>query len=490
MAGKVTRVKGAPYKVFSLDHFRAYAERIVLDTGEPWEVEDFQLEIFEPILAGVREVWAVVPETNTKTTMMAGYALYHADFTWAPWVPIAASSRDQAEIMARQAYQMIRSSPLLRGRFKIYEGYREIRSLHNGGRGIKVYAADTTTGDGVIPTLALCDEGHRWPDLALYRLWKGKLNKRGGQIVMISTAGEPGGEFEEARDHIRNWASKRRRDRGHTYSEGPNIVMNEWSVGDPAKVTDMAAVKEANPFSGITEEKLLEEFNSPTTDLGDWRRLKCNVPSRNTQAAITEPEWDRARTDKAIPEGEHLDCGVDVAWKHDTFAIVPLWINREEEYRLLGDPKVLTPPRDGSTMHPDEAKRAFEEIYDRNPIDAVAIDIERAEDVAAWLEDEWDILIIDRPQGNANAVEDYDAFMKGLRNGTLKHTGSPVLRQHVMNAVARRLPGDKLRFDRPSSSRAKRKQVVRVIDALTAAGMVNHYQDNFQVNEPLVAWGT
>jgi hypothetical protein len=31
----------------------------------------------------------------------------------------------------------------------------------------------------------------------------GKLLKRGGQIVTISTAGEPGGEFEDTRAHIR-----------------------------------------------------------------------------------------------------------------------------------------------------------------------------------------------------------------------------------------------------------------------------------------------
>ena len=33
--------------------------------------------------------------------------------------------------------------------------------------------------------------------MRLYRTWRGKLDKRGGQIVVISTAGEPGGEFEE-----------------------------------------------------------------------------------------------------------------------------------------------------------------------------------------------------------------------------------------------------------------------------------------------------
>jgi hypothetical protein len=42
-----------------------------------------------------------------------------------------------------------------------------------------------------------------------------------------------------------------------------------------------------------------------------------------------------------------------------------------------------------------------------------------------------------------------------------------------MNAIARRLPRDETRFDRPVSARSASKQDRRVVDALTAAGMVN-----------------
>jgi hypothetical protein len=42
-----------------------------------------------------------------------------------------------------------------------------------------------------------------------------------------------------------------------------------------------------------------------------------------------------------------------------------------------------------------------------------------------------------------------------------------------MNAIARRVPGDKYVFDRPSQSRYASKQDYRVIDALKAAAMVH-----------------
>jgi phage terminase large subunit-like protein len=471
---------------FSLEHFCAYGSRLVLDTGDYWQIEDFQLEIVEPILRGVRETWAIIPQGNAKTTLMAIMALYHADWTRSPWVPIGASSRDQAEIMFMQAAEIVRASPGMLKRFRVYEGYRKITSYRNGGRGIRVYAADAGTGDGVIPTLALLDEGHRHPDLSLYRLWTNKLPKRRGQIVMISTAGEPGSEFEETRDLIRQKAPERRRYGAHVVSEGPNICMHEWVVEREADISNMENVKEANPLSTITVDSLLDAWESPTTDLGDWKRLTCNIPSRTVKAAITESEWEQAQVSRGIPEGEHIDLGVDVAWKHDTFAIVPLW--NGPEYRLLGDPIILTPPRDGSTLHPDEVKVALEHYIDNYYVDSVVMDMERAEDIAAWLEDEHNVGVIDRPQGNANAVQDYDAFMAALRNGTLRHTDHRGLHNHVMNAIVRMMPGGKYRFDRPSQSRAKKRQNVRVIDALTAAAMVNHYQGGAFSGEPLVAW--
>jgi phage terminase large subunit-like protein len=484
---------------FTLEHFERYASNIVLDTGDYWQLEDFQATIVEPLFQGVRENWAVVPEGNAKTTLIAGVALYFADYQPMPWIPIGASSRGQAEIVAKQAYSMIRQSPYMLKRFRIYEGYRKIvpiRADHpaKGAHGVEVYAADVTTGDGVIPTLALIDEGHRLPGMGLYRLWKGKLRKRQGQIMLTSTAGEPGSEFEEMRDAIKDAATEREvHTSAHTTFMGHGVVLNEWMVRRSEDATNPKKVKEANPLEQITEEDLAEDLDSPTVDLGDWKRLKCNIPARSQNAAISDQEYDDSQVQHSIPEGAHIDLGCDVAWKHDTFAITPCWQSGQtvevkvktkdgfkkikKRRRLLGDPEILTPPRDGSTLHPDFVKDAFDRFLNSYNVETVVMDMERAEDIASWLEDERGVKVIDWSQGNAQAARDYEAFMRGLRDGTLKHTDHAGLRAHAMHAVARALPGDKRRFDRPSQSRAKKKQDERVIDALTAAAMVNSYLD-------------
>lgn len=452
---------------------------MVFDDGEQREPEDWQLEIAKDIFAGFREVWQITPEGNGKSTFIAQLALYGADYSESPWIPIGAASAKQARIVYDQAAGFVERTEGMDSRFRCFGGYKLIRSRRNGGIGIEVFAADVKTGDGVIPfPYAIIDELHRQDDLRLYNLWKGKLRKRGGQILCISTAGEPETPFENTRDAIRRRATTRKRTGSHLRAEGPGLVFHEWMVPSDEACSDMEAVKAANPLSTISAQTLGEDFASPTMDLGEWKRLKCNRPTRSVHTAITDKEWDDAFEEVDWPT-EPVMCGLDVGWKWDTTSLQPLW--KGPKYRLLGAPQVLVPPRDGSSMHPDDIKNAFYDVQESNPIEVLVMDIHRAEDIAAWVEDELGITVIDRGQSNQFAVADYEAFMDGLRNGTLKHTGDPELRRQVLNAIARRLPGGDYRFDRPSSVRAnKREQDRRVIDALSAAAMVVEYSNREQ----------
>jgi hypothetical protein len=240
---------------------------------------------------------------------------------------------------------------------------------------------------------------------------------------------------------------------------------------DGCDADDFEAVKRANPLSTITAKGLEAKYTDPTQDLNDWMRLVCNRPTRAHETAITETEWDDRGVDLEIPGGATIDVGLDIAFKWDTTAAVPLW--RGPDYRLLGDARILVPPRDGSSMHPDVIKQTMMDIATDYRIETVVMDMERAADIAAWLEDELGVTVIDRAQTNKMACEDYEAMMDGLRNGTVRHTRDPGLRAHVLNAIARRLPGGDRRFDRASSVRQNvAAQDRRVIDALTAAGMV------------------
>jgi phage terminase large subunit-like protein len=445
----------------------------VLDTGALWPVQDFQLEVVEDILAGEPEVWMVLPEGNAKTTLLGGVALYHADYTPSAEVVLGASSRDQCEWLHRQAAGFVERTPGLNKRFRVYDGYRRIKALRTGGR-IQVFAADERTGDGVIFTLALLDELHRHRDLRLYRTWRGKTRKRGGQVAAISTAGEPDSEFEQIRARVRQEAADIRRNGAHTRAAGAGMVLHDYSVPADGDVEDMEQVKAANPLSTITAETLAEDFGSPTMSRTHWRRMKCNQAVRGIETAIDEAEWDRAGENyPGIPAGEHIWVGYDAGWKWDCTAFVPyLWRSREE--RVLGVPTILTPPRDGTSLDTKVVKQAFRDIYERNPVDVVVMDESRAEDIAAWLKDEFpEMRVVPYGQGDSMKALAAERFLEALREDWLRQPRDAEFTRHVMNAIARLLKDGRTRFDRKSSSRNKSQQDERVWDALDAATMVN-----------------
>ncbi len=379
-------------------------------------------------------------------------------------------------------------SPRLRRFLKPQEGYRRIKNLEDGGR-MQVFAADDKTGDGIIPTDAFLDELHRHKDLRLYRTWRGKLLKRGGQIAAISTAGEPGSDFEETRTLIRQSVSEVDRRPGFVRCRSEQLSMHEWAVDEGDDVEDMEVVKQANPFTGITVETLREKRGTPTMTIPHWRRFVCNLPTRSVMSAITEAEWASARTDERIPEGQPIALGVDLGWKWDTTAMVPLWV-RDHDNRLLGPATILEPPRDGSQLDAHLVENALVEIHNRNPVELVVMDMTSGEQLAQWIEENLEAQVVDRSQGNAMAAQDYARFMEALREGWLKHAGDQGLTQHALNAAARLLPGGDTKFERPKESRTVTDalQARRVIDALIAAAMVHMVASSQVEEEVMVAY--
>jgi phage terminase large subunit-like protein len=456
---------------FTVEHFREWARELVLDNGEPWVVFDYFSDFLEDYFAGVPENWLLVPEGNAKTTSLAGLAIYCNEFRPQAWIPWAASSRDQAEIGYRQAEGFVLRSPRLRSLMKCQEGYRRIKNLESGGR-IQVFAADDGHADGIIPTDAFLDELHRHKNMRLYRTWRGKLGKRGGQMAAISTAGEPGGEFESARERIREMTPEVERRPGFVRCRSEHISLHEHAVPAGGDVEDMATVKLANPSPAITVEALASKRGTPTMTVEHWSRFVCNLPTRDGHAAISDADWYGAEVAAKIPVGEPVWVGLDVGWKWDTTSLVPLWM-RSNEFRLFGPAVVLTPPRDGSMLDGRRIEVELEQIHAVNPIRAVVMDMHNAEATAQWIDRELGVEVFERAQSTSSKVEEYNAFTEALRKKWLFHTGDAALTRHVMNAVLQILPKGDARFARASQSRAAGAQDSRVIDALDAAAMAH-----------------
>jgi hypothetical protein len=361
---------------------------------------------------------------------------------------------------------------------------------------MQIRAADERTADGIIPAgLMVNDEGHRFPNLGLYRLWTGKGEKRKCPIVMISTAGEPGSEFEEVRAELRQDGDIDR-DGCFTRAKTEVSVIHEWAVpeGERSRAAeDLELVAAANPLSTVTVDTIRVKRGKKSFNLAHWYRLTCNLATRSEFAAIAEADWDRQRHPeyRDIPAGERIWAGLDIGWRTDTTALVPLWWH-SDDLRLLGPARILHPPGGGVQLDSSLIKRALTDLHERTPIDTLVMDTTDGQELAEWCEQELRVQVVDRQQGNSFAVDEYDRWMEALRERWLWHTGDRELRAHVLNSHARILPFGDTRFDRPVQSRRSLvQQDRRVIDGLKAGSMVHASAcvELLGSSEPLVAFG-
>ncbi len=442
----------APLRPFTLPHFRAWTRDLILDTGSSWRLEDFQEWFIADLFTGVPEAWLVVPEGNAKTTTLAGVALYHAEFRPFAAVPVAAASREQAEILYRQAEGFVLRSEMLHApvhsliqaakgkrktdvpRFLCLEGYRRIN--HHGGGRIQVFAADDRTGDGIIPTLGIIDEPHRLRDLALYRTWAGKIAKRGGQIATISTSGEPGSDFEETRERIRVAATEVRHEGSFSRYATPRIVLHEWTVPEGADVEDMPTVKAANPLRSITAEMLGEKFTSPTMTRHHWLRFVCNRPTRDSDTWLGEDGeaiWDDAKDPYQLVAGEQTWVGIDIGLKHDSTAVVA--VQRRPDGRLHATCRLWLPTRD-EPVDMTDVMQHIRELAALYRIQTIGYDPRFFDISAKYLTDEG-IDMVEQPQTLERMTPAIGSLYELIRGGGITHDGDDAFGAQILAAVPR-----------------------------------------------------
>src|SRR4029077_12670227 len=103
--------------------------------------------------------------------------------------------------------------------------------------------------------------------------------------------------------------------------------------------------------------------------------------------------------------------GLDLGWKVDTTAMVPIWI-RDAKFRLLGEATVLTPPRNGVQLDAHLVDAALPAIHDRNPIHTVVMDPTNGAQLSQWLLEELGCEVVERNQRIPEQVLDYARFME------------------------------------------------------------------------------
>jgi phage terminase large subunit-like protein len=469
-----------------------YTRPLILDSGDAFVPEQWEIDPIEDYLSGkYKAVLLVVPEGNGKTTLTAAIVLYLLEHQLTPEIPIGSATTTQAETLFRQIEGFIVRSGKL-GDFDLAPGLRRIDSRKTHGH-TRVYPHNEKSGDGVIPSASVLDEAHLHPDLRLYRTWKGKYRKRKGPLFMISTAGEPGGEFEELRTKIL-------REGERTRVEGPadeyiravmgDTVLHDWGVRKLEQVHDFKIVAGANPLQEIDEMEIAEKYAEPEMIEEHWLRKTCNIPTRIEGGGLTGEEWDAMLVKSLEHEKGKAYGWIDLGWKIDTTSVGVLnWVNQKQ--RQILDPVVLEPPVDEgdivkAMVELQKRYGVLKWVYDPNAGGQQMVQLLEkgthpdAEGIT--------MKFVEHSQDNAPMALASERLDECVRGKWFEHDGNRKMRMHVLNAVKRSLGAEKFRYDRPPDAKGERRKRYP-IDALTGLLMANSIAtaENAKSDGPLMA---
>jgi len=325
------------------------------DDGRPiWNtitLEPWQCWLFTTIFGWVRCVdgrrrfrvaFPLIPRKNAKSTIAAIVVLKMlvADGESGAECYSAATTRDQAKVIAEIAWEMARRSPGFREYFGVKLGSKTTRTLEVPSSASKFgpLSADASSLDGLNVSLAAIDEFHAHKTRGVYDVLDTATGTRLQPLLFpITTAGvELGGICHEKLQYLEKVLD--------------GVVEDETFFGvnytiDPGDdIRDPAIQRKANPNYGVSVqaddlERKIAEAQTNQAALNNVLTKHFNVWIRTESAWMSATTWQTCRAPELTIEAlQAFPCwiGVDLAEVRDIAALVALFKTGPETYAMLG----------------------------------------------------------------------------------------------------------------------------------------------------------
>lgn len=234
---------------------------------------------------------------------------------------LAATAKDQAGIIYREAANMIDASPELLKKFKVYRGSKTI--TYDNSTFARALSAEASSSEGLNAHLLAIDEIHAWSDLDFYASIKWATAAREQPLTfIISTAGA---DF-------------------NTLGGEEYLYTKKLIKGDVIDVATHALIFEADPTDDLEDEKIWykanpslghaipfdrfkEDFNEAKQkggkDWADFKRYRFNIWGGADAPYLNLTDWNKCGQsfDEKILEGRDCFLGIDLSSKEDITAI-------------------------------------------------------------------------------------------------------------------------------------------------------------------------
>lgn len=434
-----------------------------------------------------RRAYIEVAKGNGKTPLVAGIGLYGmiGDYESRAEIYAAASKKEQAMVLFRDARAMVEQSPALASECHVSGGDHQPNIAFLRQSSFFRPIARDKGKSGPRPHMALCDEVHEHPDReTMEMLERGFKFRRNPLLVMITNSGfDKTSVCWEEHDHAVNVAHGTLQD-----DSSFSYVCGLDDGDDP--LTDPSCWVKANPLLDVTiTTKYLAEIVAQAKSMPGKRngilRLHFCVWTDAESVWMARDMWEACEVaELKSTEGRPCYGGLDLSYKRDLTAFARVWPQSDGTY----DAEV-------TFWSPDETIKDREDI-DRVPYRAwrdegymlttpsktveyshVVPFLAGVENLEAVAYDRWridlmkqaldaggiDIPLVEYGQGFKDMTPAIDAIEGAILNGKLRVKYNPVLRWNVASAVIDTDPAGGRKF-------AKNKSTGR-IDGVVALAM-------------------
>ena len=485
LAGREPREPSRPFERVSVPEF--FAQHLIHVKGpaagepfvlEPWQIEflaefdrvdELGCRIYNRGLLGV-------PRGNGKSPLAAGRALYDlVTLEDSPDVFCAAASKDQARVTLDYARGFAAQGAL--GAL-LEVGRHEIRNPANGGS-LKALSADGYVQHGLNPSSAVLDELHAFQtekqrevftalDTAVHKrlgaFWLGTTTAtgdRGSLLGLLLTEIQERYEIDRLQRGL--WAAR---------DEATGFLAVWYGADESDDFDDEALWRLVNPATFVSIEALRKQRRSPSMPKSTFARLHLNAPVLSERERwIPLPDWDALADGHSVASASGVYLGIDGSRTHDTTAVA--MAARSDDDRIDISVKVFSARADaphhvlheGGRINFADVEEAVVDLFGEYRILEACYDPRYLDRSAELLETRMSESMIFAVEPSSRFMRDaLAAFERGVLDGTVRHSGDPVLREHLAWCAADRADSGELR-------RISKADCTRPIDAVVAVAL-------------------
>lgn len=283
-----------------------------------------------------RRCYIEVPRGNAKSTLSSGIGLYclAADGEVGAEVYSAATTRDQARIVFRDAQQMGRKTPELMSTLGVEIGAHNINVVDSASK-FEALSAEADTLDGKNIHLAIVDELHAHRTREVYDVIETGTGKRDQSLLWaITTAGSNrAGICYEVRTYLTKILQR--------IAEDEHVFGIIYSIDDGDDWTAESSWIKANPNWGVSVQsdvvrQLAAKALQMSAAQNNFKTKHCNVWCNADVSWMDMRAWERCR-DATLKisdfEGKSCWIGLDLASKSDIAAKVYIFPEDRDDGR-------------------------------------------------------------------------------------------------------------------------------------------------------------